>query len=70
MPESKVLKQVSRKVFSQVERAASPLRPSQLLDDLAKEYRYTDLQDALSNLLEDKRISLTSDRHLIIRDKA
>jgi hypothetical protein len=65
MQEPRTLKRVSREVFNHVDRAASPLRPSQLVDALAKDYRYADLQDALSILLEDKRISLTSDRHLV-----
>jgi hypothetical protein len=70
MPASKALKQVSQKVFKHVENAASPLRPTQLLDDLTPEYSYADVQDALSDLLEDQRISLTPDRHLIISRKA
>jgi hypothetical protein len=70
MPASRALKQVSRVVFKRVERAASPLRPTQLLEDLTPEYSYADLQDALSDLLEDQRISLTPDRHLIVRNKA
>ncbi|NYF53176.1 hypothetical protein [Tunturiibacter gelidoferens] len=70
MPASKPLKQVSQKVFKRVEKAASPLRPTQLLDDLSRKYSYADVQDALSDLLEDQRISLTPDRHLIISSKA
>lgn len=67
MPASKALKQMSQRVFKHVENAGSPLRPTELLDELTPKYRYADLQDALSRLLEDQRISLTPDRHLIIR---
>jgi len=70
MQASKVMKQVSQKVFSRVQASTSPLRPTQLLDDLTREYSYADVQDALSSLLEDQRISLTSDRHLIVSGKA
>jgi hypothetical protein len=69
MPASKALNQVSQKVFKRVEKAASPLRPTQLLDDLAAEFSYSEVQDALSDLLEEQRISLTPDRHLIVRSK-
>jgi hypothetical protein len=70
MPASKASKQVSQTVFRHVKKAESPLRPTQLLDDLTREYSYADVQDALSDLLEDQRISLTSDRHLIVGSKA
>lgn len=53
-----------------MEKAESPLRPTQLLEDLTPEYSYAEVQDALSDLLEDQRISLTPDRHLIVSSKA
>jgi len=57
---------ISREVFKRVKRAAPPLRPTQLLDDLTQKYSYAAVQDALSDLIEDQRITLTPDRHLII----
>lgn len=69
MPASKTL-EVSKKVFKHVERAASPLRPTKLLDDLTRQHSYAEVQDALSYLLEDRRISLTPDRYLIVSRKA
>ena len=70
MPVSRPSRQVSQKVLKRMEKAESPLRPTQLLEDLTPEYSYAEVQDALSDLLEDQRISLTPDRHLIVSSKA
>jgi hypothetical protein len=46
-----------------VVRAQSP-RPTELLDILQKDFSYRDVQDALSELLDDQQIMLDSKRHL------
>jgi hypothetical protein len=38
----------------------SPLKPTRLLTDLGSEYSYTQIQDAVSDLLEDGEVVLTS----------
>ena len=42
----------------------SPLKPTGLLADLGNDYSYSEIQDALSNLLETGDVILTS--HLIL----
>jgi hypothetical protein len=37
----------------------SPLKPTSLLADLGSQYSYTEIQDALSDLLEDGEVILT-----------
>jgi transposase InsO family protein len=39
----------------------SPLKPTGLLSDLGSDYSYTEIQDALSDLLESGDVILTSD---------
>jgi hypothetical protein len=69
---SQKLSQVSQEVLKHVKEASLPPRPSELLDNLTRgqqEYNYTDYQDALSDLLEDQKIFLTPDRHLVVTTK-
>lgn len=43
---------------------SSPLKPTSLLADLGQEYSYTEIQDALSDLLERGDVVLTSELEL------
>lgn len=60
---------LSRNVLAHLRRSQEPLRPTQLLRDMTQNYSYSDVQSAVSALLEKRQIRLTSDRFVVIHNR-
>ena len=55
-----------RNVLRYVRQSQPPLRPTQLIRDLTKDYSYSDVQSAMLALLENRQIRLTPERRVVI----
>jgi hypothetical protein len=60
---------LSRNVLSYLRRSQQPLRPTQLLRDMTQNYSYSDVQGAVSALLEKRKIRLTPERFVVIHNR-
>jgi hypothetical protein len=60
---------LSRNVLNYLRRSHEPPRPTQLLRDMTKDYLYSDVQSAVTALLEQRKIRLTPERFVVIHDK-
>jgi hypothetical protein len=60
---------LSRNVLAHLRRSQKPLRPMQLIRDMAENYSYSDVQSAVSSLLEKRQIRLTPDRFVVIHNR-
>jgi hypothetical protein len=58
-----------RNVLSHVRSSEQPLRPTQLIRNLTNRYSYSDVQSAVSALLESRRIQLTPERFVVIQKR-
>jgi hypothetical protein len=58
-----------RNVLSHVQRSEQPLRPTQLIRNLTTNYPYSDVQRAVSELLERRQIELTPARFVVLRTR-
>jgi hypothetical protein len=60
---------LSKNVLSYLRRSQQPLRPTQLLRDMTQNYSYSDVQGAVSALLEKRKIRLTPERFVVIHKR-
>jgi hypothetical protein len=61
---------ISRNVLNYLRRSQEPPRPTQLLRDMTtKNYLYSDIQSAVSALLEQRKIRLTPERFVVIHNR-
>jgi hypothetical protein len=60
---------LSRSVLNYVRRSQVPLRPTHLIRDLTENYSYSDVQSAVSALLENRQIQLTPERYVVIHKR-